>query len=75
VPPHLRDAHYSGAKALGHGQDYRYAHDAPHAVATQQYLPDDLVGTQYYRPSDRGFERSVGERMERVRKILRGESS
>lgn len=75
VPPHLRDAHYSGAKSLGHGQDYRYAHDAPHAVATQQYLPDDLVGTQYYRPSDRGFERSVGERMERVRKILRGESS
>ena len=73
VPPHLRDAHYSGAKALGHGQSYRYAHDAPHAVATQQYLPDDLVGTTYYRPSDRGFERSVSERMERVKKILRGE--
>lgn len=75
VPAHLRDAHYSGAKTLGHGQGYRYAHDAPHAVATQQYLPDDLVGTQYYRPSDRGFERSVSERMDRVRKILRGESS
>lgn len=73
VPPHLRDAHYSGAKALGHGQSYKYAHDAPHAVATQQYLPDDLVGTTYYRPSDRGFERSVSERMDKVRKILRGE--
>lgn len=73
VPPHLRDAHYSGAKALGHGQSYRYAHDAPHAVATQQYLPDDLVGTTYYSPSDRGFERSVSERMDRVKKILRGE--
>lgn len=75
VPAHLRDAHYPGAKTLGHGQGYRYAHDAPHAVATQQYLPDDLVGTQYYRPSDRGYERSVGERMDRVRTILRGESS
>jgi putative ATPase len=75
VPAHLRDAHYPGAKTLGHGQGYRYAHDAPHAVATQQYLPDDLVGTTYYRPSDRGYERSVGERMDRVRKILRGESS
>jgi len=70
VPPHLRDAHYGGAQGLGHGKGYRYAHDAPHAVATQQYLPDDLAGTRYYEPSDRGFERSVGERLTRIRSIL-----
>ena len=73
VPPHLRDAHYSGAKGLGHGTGYKYAHDAPHGVATQQYLPDELAGTRYYTPSDRGYERSVGERLEKVRGILRGE--
>lgn len=70
VPEHLRDAHYAGAKGLGHGAGYRYAHDAPHAVAAQQYLPDELVGTRYYTPSDRGFERSVTERLERIRAIL-----
>ncbi|WP_258723200.1 replication-associated recombination protein A [Cellulomonas sp. NS3] len=70
VPEHLRDAHYAGAKELGHGRGYRYAHDAPHAVAAQQYLPDELVGTRYYTPSDRGFERSVTERLERIRAIL-----
>jgi putative ATPase len=70
VPAHLRDAHYPGAPKLGHGQGYRYAHDEPHAVAPQQYLPDELVGTRYYTPSDRGFERSVAERLERIRAIL-----
>ncbi|WP_309134423.1 replication-associated recombination protein A [Cellulomonas sp.] len=70
VPPHLRDAHYAGAKALGHGAGYRYAHDEPHAVAPQQYLPDELAGTRYYEPSDRGFERSVQERLARIRDIL-----
>ncbi|MEP7763968.1 replication-associated recombination protein A [Sanguibacter sp. 25GB23B1] len=73
VPPHLRDAHYAGAKGLGHGAGYAYAHDAPHAVAAQQYLPDELAGTRYYTPSDRGFERTVSERLEKVRGILRGE--
>ena len=42
VPAHLRDAHYAGAKLLGHGQSYVYAHDEPHGVAAQQYLPDEL---------------------------------
>ena len=70
VPPHLRDAHYAGAQKLGHGQGYRYAHDEPHAVAPQQYLPDVLVGTRYYTPTDRGFERSVAERLDRIRAIL-----
>ncbi|RYV52858.1 replication-associated recombination protein A [Pengzhenrongella frigida] len=70
VPPHLRDAHYAGAKGLGHGQSYRYAHDEPAAVAAQQYLPDELAGTRYYEPSDRGFERQVSERLEKIRAIL-----
>ena len=47
VPPHLRDAHYAGAKAQGFGQGYRYAHDFPHGVAQQQYLPDDLAAARY----------------------------
>ncbi|MHA7133063.1 replication-associated recombination protein A [Oerskovia turbata] len=70
VPAHLRDAHYAGAKELGHGKGYQYSHDAPHAVARQQYLPDVLRGTRYYTPTDRGFERSVTERLERIRQIL-----
>jgi putative ATPase len=70
VPAHLRDKHYAGAERLGHGDGYQYAHDAPHAVAAQQYLPDELVGSRYYTPSDRGFERSVSERLERIRQIL-----
>ncbi|PJI85635.1 replication-associated recombination protein A [Luteimicrobium subarcticum] len=72
VPAHLRDAHYAGAEKLGHGGGYVYAHDAPHAVAAQQYLPDELAGRRYYTPTDRGYERAVGERVERVRQILRG---
>lgn len=70
VPAHLRDAHYPGAKQLGHGTGYRYAHDAPHAVAPQQYLPDALTGARYYTPSDRGYERQVADRLARVREIL-----
>jgi putative ATPase len=70
VPAHLRDSHYAGAGGLGHGTGYIYAHDEPHAVAAQTYLPDTLAGARYYVPSDRGFERSVTERMERVRIIL-----
>ena len=70
VPLHLRDAHYPGARTLGHGAGYVYAHDAPHGVAAQQYLPDDLVGSRYYTPTDRGFERNVTERLDRIRTIL-----
>ena len=73
VPAHLRDAHYPGAQRLGHGTAYVYAHDEPHAVAAQQYLPDELAGTRYYEPTDRGFERQVAERLARIRQILDGE--
>jgi putative ATPase len=72
VPTHLRDAHYSGARGLGHGRGYRYPHDDPRGVVRQQYVPDDLVGTDYYRPTEHGAERAVGERVPRLRRIVRG---
>ncbi len=63
VPPHLRGSGYAGAARLGHGEGYVYAHDEPDGVAEQQYLPDDLHGmTDYYRPTDRGFEARLQER-------------
>jgi putative ATPase len=63
VPPHLRGSGYAGATRLGHGQGYSYAHDDPAGVVAQQYLPDDLLpGTDYYRPTDRGFEQTLSAR-------------
>ena len=73
IPAHLRDAHYPGSKQLGHGKGYKYAHDAPHSVATQQYPPDDLVGRNYYEPTANGAERDISTRLERLRKIIRGQ--
>ncbi len=73
IPVPLRDAHYPGAKRLGHGKGYLYAHDAPNGVAAQQYLPDELAGTRYYEPTGHGYERDVTARLERIRAILRGE--
>ena len=72
VPPHLRDAHYPGAKALGHGKGYVYSHDAPRGVNPAQYLPDDLAGTQYYRPTPRGSEATLGHRYQVLRAIIDG---
>lgn len=72
VPAHLRDGHYPGAARLGHGAGYRYAHDAPHSVAEQQYLPDELAGTRYYAPTGNGYERKIRPRLERLRAILEG---
>lgn len=63
VPRHLRDSHYPGAKALGHGEAYLYPHDFEHGVAAQQYLPDAVLGTQYYRPTVNGFEQTVTNRL------------
>ena len=70
VPLHLRDAHYPGAKRLGHGKGYVYPHDLEVGVATQQYLPDELVGRRYYEPTGRGLERDIAARVEKIRKIL-----
>jgi putative ATPase len=72
VPPHLRDAHYGGAKDLGHGKGYAYPHDEPFGVVEQQYLPDVLADATYYSPTSLGAESAVRERWERVRRIVRG---
>ncbi|MPV39110.1 replication-associated recombination protein A [Georgenia subflava] len=72
VPVHLRDTHYAGAEGHGHGAGYVYAHDEPHAVAAQQYVPDDLVGARYYEPTGRGHERDITLRLEKIRQLLAG---
>ena len=71
VPEHLRDAHYAGAKTLGHGDGYLYAHDQPHHVAAQQYLPDDLEGARYYEPTDNGHEAMLTKRLSVIRNLLK----
>ena len=70
VPVHLRDAHYAGAKRLGHGRGYVYPHDNEYGIVPQQYLPDELVGRRYYDPKELGAERDVSARLERIRRIL-----
>ena len=71
VPEHLRDAHYAGATTLGHGDGYLYAHDQPHHVAAQQYLPDDLEGTRYYEPTENGHEAMLTKRLGVIRNLLK----
>ncbi len=73
VPPPLRDGHYPGAAKLGHGQRYRYPHDDPAGVVTQQYPPDELRERRYYEPTGRGAERVLAERAAALRAIVRGE--
>jgi putative ATPase len=59
VPPHLKDAHYSGARQFGHGVGYLYAHDFPGGFVKQQYLPDELIDSVYYNPSENGVEKKI----------------
>lgn len=70
VPLHLRDGHYAMAKDLGHAVDYKYPHDFEHSIVAQQYLPDELRGRQYYRPTHNGNEAQIAERVAAVRLIL-----
>jgi len=72
VPPALRDGHYSGAKKLGHAESYRYPHGTAEGVLTQQYPPDELIGCDYYLPTERGLERHYRERVARLRAVVRG---
>ncbi|MFB4351859.1 replication-associated recombination protein A [Microbacterium sp. LS_15] len=72
VPLHLRDAHYPGAKRLGHGRGYVYPHDSEFGILPQQYLPDELRGRRYYEPKNLGAERDISARLERIRRILDG---
>lgn len=71
VPPHLQDSHYGGAKKIGHGIGYRYAHDYPHHYVEQQYLPSEIAGTKFYEASQNGYEKKIGDWMEYIRNSSR----
>jgi putative ATPase len=62
VPAHLRDAHYQGAGAIGHGRGYRYPHDDPRGWIEQEHRPDAVADRTYYEPSEHGTEAEVARR-------------
>lgn len=68
IPTHLQDAHYKGAAKLGHGTGYKYAHDYPNNYVEQQYLPYELSGREFYRPSGNGYEQKIREHMRRIKR-------
>ncbi len=70
VPLHLRNAPTALMKSWGNHDGYKYAHDYPGAVAPQQYMPDELVGREYYHPNNRGYEREISQRLSQIRNIL-----
>ncbi len=67
VPVHLQDAHYPGAKKLGHGTGYRYAHDYPNHYVEQQYLPSEIEGEVFYEPSENGYEKEIREYFKKIK--------
>ncbi len=70
VPIHLRDAHYKGAKEMGHGKEYKYSHDYPMGRAIQQYLPKGFENRKYYLPMDSGYEAKIRQRLAQVKEDL-----
>ena len=68
IPPHLQDAHYKGAAKLGHGLDYKYAHNYPNNYVEQQYLPYELTGKEFYKPSGNGYEVKIREHIKKIKK-------
>jgi putative ATPase len=71
VPAHLRDGHYAGAAQLGNAVGYRYPHDDPDGVVPQQYPPEEVVGVDYYKPTNHGAEREIASRLDKLRAIIR----
>ncbi len=67
VPVHLQDAHYGGHTDLGHGIGYKYAHDYPNHYVEQQYLPDEIVGSVFYEPTDIGYEKTIREYFKKIK--------
>nr|WP_314465784.1 replication-associated recombination protein A [uncultured Clostridium sp.] len=68
IPVHLQDSHYKGSSKLGHGQGYLYAHDYENHYVEQQYLPDGLEGTEFYRPTENGYEKKIREHLSFLKK-------
>ena len=68
VPTHLQDAHYKGSAKLGHGVGYKYAHDYKNHYVKQQYLPYELSGKEFYKPTGNGYEVKIREHMKRIKK-------
>ncbi len=67
VPPHLQDAHYKGSQQLGHGIGYKYAHDYPNHYVEQQYLPSEILGEVFYRPTENGYEKEIRQYFRRIK--------
>lgn len=68
VPVHLMDSHYKGAKKLGHGDGYKYAHLYPNHYVRQQYLPDGLTDKKFYEPTEQGYEKQIKEWLDYIKK-------
>lgn len=68
IPTHLQDAHYKGAAKLGHGEGYKYSHAYKNHYCNQQYLPYELTGETFYRPSFNGYEQKIIDHMKRIKK-------
>lgn len=75
IPAHLQDAHYKGAAKLGHGINYKYAHDYPNHYVEQQYLPYELTGKEFYRPTGNGYEVKIKEHLKRIREEAKNEQN
>ena len=73
IPPHLRVGSYRGAEELGHGIGYKYAHDYPNHYVTQQYIPYELNGHEFYTPTGNGYEVKVREHMKKLREQAKDE--
>jgi len=70
VPVHLRNAPTALLKKLGHGKEYRYAHDEPHGYAAgEHYFPDNMAEPRWYEPVQRGLETQIAERMAYLRQL------
>ena len=72
VPLHIRNAPTRLMKEIGYGKDYRYAHDYKEGFAPQDYLPEKLQGKFYYFPTDRGYEKTIKQRLEKWRRLKKG---
>ena len=64
TPLHIRNAPTNFMKNIGYGKGYKYAHDCPGAVVEQEHMPDQLKGRKFYYPTDRGFEKTLKDRLE-----------